>query len=685
MNPDVVSPEREGRDEKFLARCGSWSRAAAALIFLVGFLTLLGWLFDLKFLLRTSPNMVVMKANAAFSFVLSGISLWLVGMGGGSRSARAVAGACALVPAILGALTLSEHAVGWDLGIDQILAREAPGAVKTASPGRMAPNAALNFALLGTSLLLVALRRAELVASGLAVAGGLIGILAVMGYAYASTALIGFASYTHIALQTALAFVALSTGILLATKDRGLTGFLSRGGSGSLMARRLLPAVVLVPVLFGWIRHQGMHLGYFEDEFGVALMVVSGMFALAAVVWYNAVRLNRSDRDRKTAERDSRGKARELARTSALLERIFSNIQFMVVFLDPHFRFVRVNQAYADACGYPPEFFVGKNHFDLYPHEENEAIFRRVVETGETFTVFAKPFEFPDHPERGVTYWDWSLHPVRGEDAAMAGLIFTLVDVTERVRTQSRLRENEQTALRQEKMAVLGQLAAGIAHEVRNPLSGLNIYLASADAIRGETELPDPAAREMLKRALDSARAASRRIEEVIRRVMDFARPGRPALARIRVNDAVREALDLVAATLRKNGIRVEAVLSEDIPSCRGDLRLVEQVLLNFITNAAQALEGRAGERRIEVSSAVEGADIVVSVADSGAGVPEALRERIFDPFFTTRLDGTGLGLAISRRIVSDHGGAIEVATSRFGGAEFRVRLPAAADPGSAT
>ncbi|MDD5331045.1 MAG: PAS domain-containing protein [Sulfuricella sp.] len=130
------------------------------------------------------------------------------------------------------------------------------------------------------------------------------------------------------------------------------------------------------------------------------------------------------------------------------LEAMFSNIHTMVVYLDADFNFIRVNQAYARACGYTPEFFVGKNHFDLYPHAENQAIFRKVVETGEPYVVFAKPFEFPDHPEWGITYWDWTLHPIKGKDGKVERLVFNLVDVTERKRGEIEL-ERQRAFLRQ--------------------------------------------------------------------------------------------------------------------------------------------------------------------------------------------------------------------------------------------
>ena len=132
-----------------------------------------------------------------------------------------------------------------------------------------------------------------------------------------------------------------------------------------------------------------------------------------------------------------------LAKSNELLERIFSNLHTLVAYLDANFNFIRVNLAYAQADGQSPDFFTGKNHFALYPDAENEAIFREVMETGEPYIAYAKPFEYPDHPERGITYWDWGLYPIHDAKGKVDGLLLTLIDVTERARAEQRHRAAE--------------------------------------------------------------------------------------------------------------------------------------------------------------------------------------------------------------------------------------------------
>ena len=133
----------------------------------------------------------------------------------------------------------------------------------------------------------------------------------------------------------------------------------------------------------------------------------------------------------------------ELFNARELLEKSFSSsVDILVAIMDRDFNFLRVNRAYAEADEREPEFFLGKNHFDLYPNEENQAIFRKVVETGEPYSVFGKPFVYAGHPERGVTYWDWSLQPLKEADGKVQGVVLNLVNVTGRKRAEDRIRED---------------------------------------------------------------------------------------------------------------------------------------------------------------------------------------------------------------------------------------------------
>jgi PAS domain S-box-containing protein len=260
--------------------------------------------------------------------------------------------------------------------------------------------------------------------------------------------------------------------------------------------------------------------------------------------------------------------------------------------------------------------------------------------------------------------------PLWEESGRLKSTVLILLDVTP-------LKELERVALTQQKMATLGQVAAGVAHEIRNPLSGINIYLYSLEKLLGEADALDPETRQSAESIAAMMKGASARMEAVINRVLSFSRPGPARKEPFDVNACVREAVDMARVSLQKAGAKVAVALREGLPACLGDMRLLEQALLNLLSNATQAMEGQKGEKRIEVVSGVKDGCVTVTVADSGPGVPEEVRERIFEPFFTTKREGTGIGLSIAHRVITDHGGFIRLGTSRFGGALFTIGLPA--------
>ena len=232
-------------------------------------------------------------------------------------------------------------------------------------------------------------------------------------------------------------------------------------------------------------------------------------------------------------------------------------------------------------------------------------------------------------------------------------------------------KELERLLMIQDKMSSLGRVAAGIAHEIRNPLSGINIYLDTLEKIYDNAENL-----EKVKGILAHLHSASTKIESVIRRVMDFSKPSEPKLVLTDINQPIEDAIGLCSVTLRKSGITIEKKLSEDLQPLHADPNLIEEVILNLITNAAEAMKNMDGEKKIEVASFMENNRIILKVSDSGPGVPSALKDKIFDQFYTTKSESTGIGLSLSHRIITDHGGSLTVCTSKWGGAEFLIEIP---------
>lgn len=235
-----------------------------------------------------------------------------------------------------------------------------------------------------------------------------------------------------------------------------------------------------------------------------------------------------------------------------------------------------------------------------------------------------------------------------------------------------RLSESQATIRRQEKLSSLGVLAAGVAHEIRNPLTAVKIRLHSLQRVLANA----PSAAEDVQ----VIRAEINRLENIVRDFLQFARPGDPVVQAFPVGALFQEIDELLAPELGKKNIRLE---SEAAPHfvLHADRNQVKQVLINLVQNAADSMDRDgvvtlcAEERTEAVAGALKKA-AVLSVADTGQGIPVEAQERLFDPFFTTKESGTGLGLSIAARIVEKHGGALRYETEQNKGTTFFIVLP---------
>lgn len=236
-------------------------------------------------------------------------------------------------------------------------------------------------------------------------------------------------------------------------------------------------------------------------------------------------------------------------------------------------------------------------------------------------------------------------------------------------RTVEELHETRNALLLKEKVALLGTLVAGIAHEIRNPLGAIQLISESLSEYE-----EDPDVRDGLKKIHSSAR----RCNKLVANLLSFARNEPPKRVPSSINDLLESALALSGPQLRRRDITVAKKLAAGIPSISVDPIQLEQVFLNLLTNAAQELEQRPEPRHLLVESRVEGATVCIAVEDNGGGVPVRIRERLFEPFQTTKGvgEGTGLGLSLCKRFIDHHGGGIVYTEGGEGGARFEITLP---------
>ena len=246
-------------------------------------------------------------------------------------------------------------------------------------------------------------------------------------------------------------------------------------------------------------------------------------------------------------------------------------------------------------------------------------------------------------------------------------------DITERKRAAEELTRQRESLYQREKLAALGSLLAGVAHELNNPLS---VVVARAVLLEEQGD-------SVTRAAALKIRTAAERCARIVRTFLAMARQQRPTRGPVAVNDVVVAALDITSYAVRTSSIEVTLDLSKDVPLILADADQLHQVLLNLIINAQQSLQDRPAPRWIRVTSRFDRTadEIRITVADNGPGIPRHLRARVFEPYFTTKPVGTGLGvgLAVSLGIVEAHGGTLTVDCPIDGGAVFTIALPVGA------
>ena len=349
-------------------------------------------------------------------------------------------------------------------------------------------------------------------------------------------------------------------------------------------------------------------------------------------------------------------KADALAQANADWELTYDTIGTGIAILDDTFTIVRANRALGELLGCPLDRLVGQKCWSaLHPNAEGMSCpFEAALRQGQWVM---QELSLPD----GRIFVVRAYPSFKGK--TLRRVIHTLRDVTQERQAQQLL---EQT----QRLVTLGQMAAGVAHEINNPLNAI-VGMAELLLENLSEETHRPMVRMIYEQAL--------RIGRITRNLLTFARPRPQELVPIDLNRLVQEVIGLVAYRLRSANISVQLQLRDPLPSVMGDATQLQQVLLNLINNAHDAMANQGGGQ-LTIRTGVDGAMVRLWVDDTGPGIPSEYLPHLFDPFFTTKTvgKGAGLGLTIAYGIVTGHGGRIRAENRPEGGARFIVELPVA-------
>jgi PAS domain S-box-containing protein len=417
-----------------------------------------------------------------------------------------------------------------------------------------------------------------------------------------------------------------------------------------------------------------------EDE-NVSLEVEVAANRLAIGIQH-AVRLDEEKRIAEEVERRVAKRTKELVETNRELQLQAGLLQHLPVSawtLDPDGTPDFVNQVWLQFAGQTLDFV--RSHPEawmtaVHPEDREMAarFFWEGVHSGQGFAIETRSLRAQDRTYR------WHLQqavPLRDVEGKVIKFVGTTTDIDDQKRTEEAFRQAQGDLARINRVTTMGELAASLAHEISQPISGAitntNVCLRKLE--RDKPDLDEVRA-AVTKIARDAQRAA-----EILNRIRSQFEKSSVNQETVEISELVRETVALLRSEAVRHNISVRTELAIDLPQIVGDRVQLQQVAMNLIVNSIEAMKGVDGLRELVITSRrTENEQVLVSVSDTGIGVPPHLAEEIFDPFFTTKPHGTGMGLRISRTIIESLGGRLWAVCSSGRGAIFHLSLPAIAD-----
>ncbi len=357
---------------------------------------------------------------------------------------------------------------------------------------------------------------------------------------------------------------------------------------------------------------------------------------------------------------DKRAMEKQLRRQEEFQRHLLESFPDLILVLDLKDRFSFVSKRIKDLLGYGPENFLGKSIEEVPGKSPDLALLYRSVALGETELASR---------EYGAQHADGSWHTMLGMASPMldaenkpAGVIISVRDITVE-------KKMEQQIIQTERLAAMGQMIGGFAHELNNPLTSI---LGMAELLQ-ETEQDEGAKKQLVVLHQQARRAA-----EIVQNLQFFARPPAPGRSQVNLNELVQRTVHLQAYPLRKSNITVDFLQEPSIPAIVADPNQLMQVFMNLLLNAEQAIRENREKGTIRVRLGRDTKNVWLTFQDDGPGITAENLEHIFDPFFTTKRPGrgTGLGLSICKTVLREHQGNIEAANAPGGGAVFTITLP---------
>ena len=390
---------------------------------------------------------------------------------------------------------------------------------------------------------------------------------------------------------------------------------------------------------------------------------------------------------------------RKLREQKSAMETVLNGIQDSILVLTPEMEIVEVNDAFLRLSKSTREEVIGSRCHQVYAQLNHrcedvelicplQEVVRNQQNSRQVRTRVGKDGE--------VRHFEVNVYPIWEKSGKIAKFIHISRDITQRLKEEEeitrrleqaveertlQLRETHAKLLHQDKMASLGKLSASVVHEINNPIAGILNLIMLIRRIIDEDHLQEKDL-PLFQKYLNLMETETRRISRIVSNLLAFSRPKKVEVQPLNLNQLIEKTLILNANLLKVNRVKVVKHLAPDLPDVLGSEDQLQQVFMNLVSNAVEAMESQnGGTLEIETDYSAEDGRIVINFKDTGPGIPKEDFSQLFEPFFTTKTDGkgVGLGLSVAYGIVKEHGGYIFVESEGSGGTIFRITLPLSA------
>lgn len=407
---------------------------------------------------------------------------------------------------------------------------------------------------------------------------------------------------------------------------------------------------------------------YKSDTRWIPVLLGASIVLLAGIIVWSVMQLRRQLARRQQAEIALRA---ESAFRKAMEDSMLTGMRAR----DLDGRLTYVNAAFCHMTGFTAEELLGLKapmpYWDPERLAQTFELHRQILSNGSATEGTEVRLRRKNGETLDVLVFEAPLIDARGQHAGWMG---SVLDITEQKRAREQARQQEERLQQSSRLITMGEMASTLAHELNQPLAAIASYNSGCmNRLQDEQPIDRGELLDIHERIARQARRAG----EIIRRVHDFVRRSEPKRAPLDLNAVVRDAVGLIEADARKRQMQLRVDLAAALPQVEADAVMIEQIVVNLVRNAMDAMRDTpAAARIIEVRSAHEGRFATVSVADRGTGIPDEIAARLFEPFFTTKSEGMGMGLNICRSIAELHHGRLGFEVRAGGGTIFTLSLP---------